>query len=137
MTTHVKLEALGRAVKQAQWRHHRAMESRLTRIGTTLVQWDSLRAISERPGASAHELANATFMSDQAFGTLSKRLLAQDLIVRAPGAGRRVEHRLTRAGEKVLREGSEIAEAYFLETFADLDDDERDTLYDLLNRIGR
>ena len=38
----VDLPALGRAVKQAQWRNHRALDSALAAAGTTLAQWDAV-----------------------------------------------------------------------------------------------
>src|SRR5487761_1842834 len=96
------------------WRHwagpssrsstpHRALDARLAAAGTTLPQWDALRAISRNSGASTHALAVETFQSDQAFGTLAGRLAAQDLITRRSGHGRRIEHLLTPAGRKVLR----------------------------------
>src|SRR5690348_754285 len=84
-------ERLGRAIKAAQWRHHRALDTRLRTIGSTLAQWDTLRAIDMFPGASGHDLAMATFQSDQAFGAMANRLLAQGLITRQPGAGRRIQ----------------------------------------------
>jgi DNA-binding MarR family transcriptional regulator len=129
------LEALGRAVKQVQYRHHRALDTRLAAAGTTLAQWDALRAISRNPGASAHTLALETFQSDQSFGTLANRLAAQNLITRRAGRGRRIEHRLTPAGKKVLRAGRPIAESVFAASFAELTEKERSTLLDLLHRI--
>jgi DNA-binding MarR family transcriptional regulator len=131
------LEALGRAVKQVQYRHHRALDTRLAAAGTTLAQWDALRAISRNPGASAHTLALETFQSDQSFGTLANRLAAQDLITRRAGRGRRIEHHLTHAGKKVLQAGGPIAEGVFAVSFAQLSDKERSTLLDLLLRIVR
>lgn len=131
------LQELGLAVKQAQWRHHRAMDRRLAAIGTTLVQWDSLRAIDRRPGASAHELAQATFQSDQSFGTLANRLAAQGLVERTPGEGRRIQHHLTPSGSAMLAAGTTVSEGFLAETFAPLDPAERDVLFDLLNRLGR
>jgi len=127
--------ALGRAVKQVQWRHHRGLDRRLAALGTTITQWDALRAIADRPGASAHELAARTFQSDQAFGTLANRLAAQDLIVRAPGTGRRIEHRLTPAGESLLAEATGVAEAFVGESFAGLSEAEREVLLALLMRL--
>jgi DNA-binding MarR family transcriptional regulator len=129
------LETLGRAVKQVQYRHHRALDTRLADAGTTLAQWDALRAISRNPGASAHALAVETFQSDQSFGTLANRLAAQDLIKRRAGRGRRIEHHLTPAGRKVLRAGRPIAERVFAASFAQLSEKERSTLLDLLLRI--
>ena len=88
----------GRLLKRAQYRNHRSADRALASIGTTLVQWDALRAIAESPDSSAHDLAIVTFQSDQAFGTLANRLEAQGMIVRTSGRGRRVEHSLTDEG---------------------------------------
>ncbi len=129
------LETLGRAVKQVQYRHHRALDSRLAAVGTTLAQWDALRAIDRNPGGSAHTLAVETFQSDQSFGTLAKRLAAQDLITRHAGRGRRIEHRLTPTGRKVLRAGRPIAKGVFAASFAQLSEKERSALLDMLLRI--
>lgn len=132
----VDLETLGRAVKQAQYRHHRALDTRLAAVGTTLAQWDALRAIARTPGASGHELAVATFQGDQAFGTLANRLAAQHLIERRPGHGRRIEHHLTPAGERILTAGRAVAAEVLEASFAPLAEDERAALLGLLNRIG-
>jgi DNA-binding MarR family transcriptional regulator len=129
------LETLGRAVKQVQYRHHRALDAQLAAVGTTLAQWDALRAIGRTPGASAHTLAVGTFQSDQSFGTLANRLAGQGLITRRAGRGRRIEHRLTPAGRKLLQAGHPIAMRIFTASFAQLSDKERSTLLDLLLRI--
>ena len=130
MTT--ELQVLGREIKRAQWRHHRAFDMRLAESGTTITQWDALRAIARHPGASAHELAGETFQSDQAFGTLASRLVAQKLIERRPGWGRRIEHHLTPAGERMLAAGHPIADAVLGESFAALTEPERAQLLALL-----
>jgi DNA-binding MarR family transcriptional regulator len=130
------LQILGRAVKQAQYRHHRALERHLVAVGTTLAQWDALRAIGRTPGESAHALAEATFQSDQAFGTLANRLAAQKLITRAAGPGRRVEHHLTPAGQERLAAGQRVANEILERSFRDLSEAERRALHGLLSRIG-
>ncbi|WP_433526715.1 MarR family winged helix-turn-helix transcriptional regulator [Nocardia pseudovaccinii] len=130
------LQALGRAVKQAQYRHHRALDNRLATVGTTLAQWDALRAIDRNPGSTARALAEETFQSEQAFGTLANRLVTRGLIDRSPGRGRAIEHRLTVAGEQVLRAGHRVANEVLTESFAALSVGERATLLDLLQRIG-
>ena len=127
---------LGRAIKQAQHRHHRALDRQLAAVGTTLVQWDALRAIERNPGASGHLLATETFQSDQAFGTLANRLVAQELIFRNAGHGRRVEHHLTRKGQDVLAAGGRVADDMLKKSFAKLSRAERMTLLELLVRIG-
>ncbi|WP_407572748.1 MarR family winged helix-turn-helix transcriptional regulator [Deinococcus altitudinis] len=130
-----QLEALGRAIKQVQYRHHRALDTRLSALGTTLAQWDALRAAERHPGASAHDLAVATFQSDQAFGTLAARLITQGLIERRPGRGRRIEHHLTDTGAATLEAGYPVARAVLEASFIDLNQEERATLLDLLNRM--
>jgi DNA-binding MarR family transcriptional regulator len=129
------LETLGRAVKQVQYRHHHALDAQLAAVGTTLAQWDALRAIGRTPGSSAHTLAVETFQSDQSFGTLANRLAGQGLITRRAGRGRRIEHRLTPAGKKVLQAGHPIAMRIFTGSFSQLSEKERSTLLDLLLRI--
>ncbi|AUA08811.1 MarR family transcriptional regulator [Streptomyces malaysiensis subsp. malaysiensis] len=130
------LEFLGRAVKQAQYRQHRALDSALGEVGTTLAQWDALRAISYRPGASARELAAATFQSEQAFGALASRLAAQGLVERSPGHGRRVEHRLTPTGEQTLAAGHQVSQKVLEECFSPLPSADRATLLGLLRQLN-
>lgn len=130
-----ELEELARAIKIAQWRHHRALENRMRRLGSTLAQWDTLRAIDTFPGASGHDLAIATFQSDQALGALAHRLLAQNLITRKPGDGRRIEHHLTPTGKALLETGRAEARDVFRISFAGLSAAERAQLITLLDKI--
>jgi len=131
----IELQVLGRAIKQVQYRHHRALDTGLAAVGTTLAQWDALRAIGRSPGTTAHALAVATFQSDEAFGTLANRLAAQGLIERRPGRGRRIEHHLTASGERTLQAGYSIADTVLGASFAALSEEERAILLALLTRI--
>ena len=127
-------EELGRAVKRLQYRNHRALDTALSRAGTTLAQWDALRAIDRRPGSSAHWLAGETFQSDQAFGTLATRLETRGLIERRAGAGRILAHHLTEAGEAMLLAGRAVAGDVITGAFANLSATERATLLQLLTK---
>ncbi|MDX3114794.1 MarR family winged helix-turn-helix transcriptional regulator [Streptomyces scabiei] len=131
----VELQTLGRAVKAVQYRQHRALDSSLASIGSTLAQWDALRAIGRTPGASARRLAAVTFQTEQAFGTLAGRLVAQGLVERRPGHGRRIEHHLTAEGERVLNAGHDVADSVLRECFGGLTAPERETLLGLLRKI--
>ncbi|MFA1546592.1 MarR family winged helix-turn-helix transcriptional regulator [Actinomadura chokoriensis] len=133
----VEGQVLARAVRQAQYRQNRALDGGLARIGTTPAQWDALRAISRSPGASGRALAAETYQSEQAFGTLAGRLVAQNLIDRHRGRGRSIEHHLTPAGEKVLADGHAVVDDVLAELFSPLSDRDRETLLDLLLRVGR
>ena len=131
----VDLEVLGHVMKRAQYRNHRTMDAALRDIGVGLVQWDALRAIDKTPGASAHDLAVATFQSDQAFGTLASRLVDRGLIVRSAGRGRRLEHALTDAGRAALEGGHHVASGILDELFAPLGEAQREELLTLLRQL--
>ncbi|MEU6050217.1 MarR family winged helix-turn-helix transcriptional regulator [Streptomyces xanthochromogenes] len=132
----VDLQTLGKAVKAAQYRQHRTLDTRLASIGSTLAQWDALRAIDNAPGASARELAATTFQSEQAFGTLAGRLVAQGLVDRSKGHGRRIEHRLTAEGKRILRAGHEVADSVLAECFEGLTAADRVSLLGLLHKLA-
>lgn len=131
----IRLADLGRAVKQLQSLHHRAIETRLIAIGSSLAQWDALRAIERNPGATSHALAIYTFQTDQSFGALAARLLEKGLVRRAQGKGRAVCYELTAYGAKILGTGTEIADEVLARFFAPLNETERETLFSLLGRL--
>ncbi|HEY6033767.1 MAG TPA: MarR family winged helix-turn-helix transcriptional regulator [Kofleriaceae bacterium] len=131
-----ELQAVGRLLKRVQYRNHRAMDRALAEIGTTLVQWDALRVISEQPSAAAHALAVATFQSDQSFGTLATRLESQGLIRRSPGKGRAMQHHLTAAGVKMLARGTDVSRVVVGRAFSALSKADVAKLRELLQRIS-
>jgi len=131
----VEIQDLGHLVKRLQHRHHRAADSSLIAIGTTLAQWDALRAISRCPDASAHQLATLTFQTDQSFGPLATRMIARGLIERTPGAGRAFKHSLTPAGAAMLEHGNQVINALLIKSFEPLNSKEQATLHGLLVRV--
>jgi DNA-binding MarR family transcriptional regulator len=131
-----ELERLGRAIKQVQYRDHRAADGALQTVGVSLVQWDALRAIDRMPGASSHELAAAVFQSDQAFGTLAQRLMLRGLIERRPGRGRRVGFELTDDGGTVLADGRTVIAGVWERLFGGLSSGQREQLLELLTLLG-
>ncbi len=133
----IDLEILGQAIKRAQYRNHRTMDAALRGAGVSLVQWDALRAIERMPRASGHDLALATFQSDQAFGTLANRLADLGLVTRAAGHGRRIEHTLTDDGRQALIDGHSIAAGVLDELFDPIEEDEQAMLLALLQKLTR
>ena len=129
------LEILGFSIKRIQYRNYRAADARLAPLGISLVQWNALREIGRNPGLSMHRLAELTFNSDQAFGTLMARLLRQKLIERQPGTGRANVHRLTPRGRTLVAGGHRCLRQVMGRTFAPLDADECTRLQDLLNKV--
>ena len=128
-------EDIGLLIKRAQQRHHREIDASLATMGISLVQWSALREIDRNPAASMHRLAELSFNSDQAFGTLTARLLRIGLIERFQGEGRMTHHRLTPKGTDLLRKGRKLVTKVLAQSFAPLDEDERDTLGRLLTKL--
>ena len=126
---------MAQLIKRAQNRHHRMLDAELTRRGLSLVQWDALRHLDRHPDASLHDLAVLTFQSDQAFGTLSTRMVDRGLVERHPGPGRAVRLRMTPRGRTLLAEGRGAVDAVLAETFSTLSASQVDTLGDLLTLL--
>ena len=83
----------------------------------------------------AHKLAGLTFQTDQSFGALANRMVDHGLIRRVPGEGRAILHRLTPAGEAMLRDGHVVVNKVLAESLAPLSASERQQLHGLLNRL--
>jgi DNA-binding MarR family transcriptional regulator len=126
------LEELGHSVKKLQSRHHKALDARLQSLGISLVQWNALRAIHDHPQASANALAEISFNSAQAFGTLSNRLVQLGFVERNPGKGRANTHTLTPQGERLLKEGRAVVLDSLKVSFSPLTPQEQTTLLKLL-----
>ena len=128
-------EHLGWLVKRLQHKHHRALEKGLARLGVSLVQWNALREIQRNPDLPQRQLAERTFNSDQAFGTLAARLQAAGMVERQPGPGRAIIHQLTPKGRTLLREGQKVMSAVVGASFAVLAQQERRELARLLSKL--
>ena len=122
-------------VKRLQMRHHRRANAALAPLGLSLVQWDALRHLDQNPSASLHDLAQLTFQSDQAFGTLATRMIDRGLIERMPGPGRAIRHRLTAKGMKLRAAGGAVLDRILTDSFADLSPDELERFGGLLQRV--
>jgi DNA-binding MarR family transcriptional regulator len=131
------LRDTGLMVKRLQMRHHRGMNAALADLGVSLVQWDALRHLHENPGASLHDLAQLTFQTDQAFGTLAARMEKRGLIERVPGPGRAVRHRITPEGERVREAGTALVEDVLEASLAALSPAQRETFAQLLRELLR
>ncbi|SER24132.1 MarR family winged helix-turn-helix transcriptional regulator [Microlunatus flavus] len=126
------LQEVGLAVKRLQWRHHRTANARLAAVGLSLVQWDVLRHLHERPEASLHELAQLTFQTDQSMGALAGRMVDRELLERVAGAGRAVRHRITERGDEARRAGSDVLDGVLQESFGGLTPAQLEQLHTLL-----
>ena len=129
------LEQLGLSIKLLQDRHHRAVEARLAEVGATLAQWHALREIDRHPGSTQARLAELTFNSPQAFGTLVTRMESAGLVARESGSGRAFALHLTQRGTELLKAGRRPVQDVLRDSFGALDEDERTTLLALLQKV--
>jgi len=128
-------ERLGWLIKRIQHGHHRELDRRLAPLGLSLVQWNALREIERNPRCSQRHLAEKTFNSDQALGTLLKRMQAAGLIKCEPGIGRANVQKLTAKGRGLLTDGQKIMSEVTRRSFSPLADAERAELARLLGRV--
>lgn len=120
------------AIKRIQSRHLHILGVALAPLGVTLVQWDALRQMHQHPHASLHDLAQLTYQSDQAFGTLAARMVRRGLIERVTTPGRAVRHRVTAKGEELRAQGAALVDAALAESFGGLTDEDRTALHRIL-----
>ncbi|TMC11925.1 MAG: winged helix-turn-helix transcriptional regulator [Chloroflexi bacterium] len=133
----IPLQEIGLSVKRLQMRHHLAANKALAELGITIVQWDALRHLHQKPDASLHELAQLTFQTDQSFGTLAARMIDRGLIERVPGPGRAVKHRLTAKGDKVRAAGGAVMDQVLAHSFSTLTPAELEEFGTLIRRLLR
>ena len=128
-------ETIGLLIKHIQHRTHLLLDEKLSSLGVSIIQWNALRTIDRYPESCMHRLAELTFNSDQALGTLTVRLLRLGLIERKPGSGRASLHVLTPKGEHLLCEGRALVQEVLAEAFAPLSNEECTTLTALLSKL--
>lgn len=131
----ISLEQLGLSIKRIQDRHHRVLDTRLTALGISLVQWNALREIERNPGSPQLRLAELTFNSAQAFGTLLTRLQRLGFVKRESGEGRAFVHTLTPKGRELLEQGRGVVQGVLADSFSGLNEEERAALMTLLAKL--
>jgi DNA-binding MarR family transcriptional regulator len=131
------LEKLGLSIKRLQDYHHKTLDTKLASIGISLVQWHALREMDRHPGSSQLRMAELTFNSAQAFGTLVTRMERDGLISRTPAGGRAFALSLTPKGQKRLNEGRGVVLEMLADSFGGLSENERATLQKLLDKALR
>ncbi|HEY0573830.1 MAG TPA: MarR family transcriptional regulator [Pseudonocardia sp.] len=122
---------------------HRAAQALLARktsvlreFGLTVPQYGALVVLSYLPGASAAQLSRVCLVTPQSMATVLSNLEAKGLIERRPSdVHQKVQvTRLTRAGRALLKRADAQARAVEDRLSEAYTDQERDQLYELLER---
>jgi DNA-binding MarR family transcriptional regulator len=127
---------LGLTLRRAQHLLAQRIDEALHPMQLNVGLWAVLREMDRLPpGASASELARASFHTPQTIGGLLQRLQARGLIERHRGRGRIVENRLTKTGRRVLQAATAAAESVTASSLKAFTDDEREIFEQLANRL--
>ncbi|GIG67905.1 MarR family transcriptional regulator [Phytomonospora endophytica] len=131
-------ERLGLDIKRTEQELMSAKNAAVRAAGLTVPQYAALYALDGNPGMSAAALARACLVTPQAMTVVLRNLEEHALIERTPHEWHRhiKEVRLTAAGRGALTAADERAVTVERAIAAALTADERDTLRDLLKRVG-
>ncbi len=122
----------GLTLKRAQHVLAQRIDEVLRPHDLNLGLWAVLREVADQPGASASELARATFHTPQTLSGLLQRLQDRGLVERSTGRGRIVDNHVTAAGHRTLATVTPQAEAVMDNALAALAPAKRETFQRLL-----
>lgn len=116
-----------------------AMDDALRDLDLTTPQWGALACLGEKKGLTGAEMARMYHLTPQTMHTILQNLEAAGLVVRDPDPahGTILRTHLTQLGQERLVEAMKRAHAVQDRLVSDLNEQERQTLIDLLQRCAR
>src|SRR5215510_10880562 len=128
-------EQVGFILRQV-WQRHAAIFARDIGTNLTPTQWAALSKLAETGPCSQNQLGRLTAMDVATIKGVIDRLTARGLTETSPDLedGRRLQVRLTRAGQQLADKVAPNALAITRETLAPLDAGEREMLMALLSK---
>ena len=129
-------EQIGFILRQV-WQRHSAIFARDIGTNLTPTQWAALSKLAETGPCSQNQLGRLTAMDVATIKGVIDRLTARGLTETSPDLedGRRLQVRLTRAGQQLADKVAPNALAITRETLAPLDAREREMLMALLGKL--
>jgi len=114
-----------------------SFDRRVKRLGLTRSQWLVLSRLHRHPGISQSELAEMLEVERATAGRMIDRMERRNWLVRRPDPTDRRINRLylTAEAEAVEAEMARIAEALLDDAMASLDDEEREALTEMMERV--
>lgn len=109
----------------------------LAPLGLSVSLWGVLRQIAISSAPSANAMAEAVFMTPQAFGELIKKLLKLGMIRKKSNVGRAIQYELTDEGKEAFAQADAMVDDLHNRLFSPLNDEEIDRFNDFLERIIR
>lgn len=111
----------------------------LRQMDITEQQWRVIRALySHQDGLEATELAEQTLLLMPSITRIVKSLEEQKLVKRSavPGDNRRKLIRIAERGRNIYAKMAPLSEAQYKQIEAEIGQDNLETLYDILGKIG-
>ena len=132
-----RFHRLGISLKRIERLKAAAADRVLAPLGLSMSLWAVLRQIETTSAPSANAMAEAVFMTPQAFGELVKKLLKLGMIRKKSNVGRAIQYELTEAGTSRFAQGDALVNELLGRLFSPLDDEEIGRLDDYFERIIR
>jgi DNA-binding MarR family transcriptional regulator len=139
MTAPIELEQrVGYTIKRVYHAGRVALDHALHDLGLTMPQWAVLNVLGRQAGLCNAELARCHFVTPQTMNAIVFHLEQAGLVERRPqpGNGTVLETYLTDAGRERLAAGNRRADAVEARMLAPLNDEEKQTLHELLLRCA-
>lgn len=130
-----KFHKLGISLKRIERLKAAAADRALAPLGLSMSLWAVLRQIATTSAPSANAMAEAVFMTPQAFGELVKKLLKLGMIRKKAIVGRAIRYELTEEGRESFAQADVLVNELLDRLFSPLGDEEIRRLDDFFERI--
>ena len=130
-----RFHSLGMLLKRMERTKAAAADKALAPLGLSMSLWAVLRQIAVSGAPSANVMAEAVFMTPQAFGELVQKLLKLEMIRKKSTVGRAIQYELTDEGQERFERGTRLVGEVLGRLFSPLSDGEIDRLGEYLERI--
>ena len=101
-----RFHSLGMLLKRMERTKAAAADKALAPLGLSMSLWAVLRQIAVSGAPSANVMAEAVFMTPQAFGELVQKLLKLEMIRKKSTVGRAIQYELTDEGQERFERGA-------------------------------
>ena len=132
-----RFHKLGISLKRIERLKAAAADRVLAPLGLSMSLWAVLLQIAMTSAPSANAMAEAVFMTPQAFGELVKKLLKRGMIRKKSNIGRAIQYELTGEGKELFAQADVLVNELLDKLFSPLNDEEICRLNDFFERIIR
>lgn len=130
-----RFRSLGLLLRRLERLKAGAGDNALFPLGLSMSLWGVLRQIAIATAPSGNAMAEALFMTPQAFGELVQKLLRLGMIRKKQNIGRAIQYELTEEGKERFTLANALVDELHNKLFSPLSDEEISHLTDFLERL--